>query len=245
MHQSLLSYILLVFIGLLSSAQSIQVTNLKVEPNGRISFDYLVDKHHSDREVYKLELYSSVDQFNRPLNVDLAPVKVGQSQKATFNGPSIIGNYSGDLQLKFKVTAVEFPVEITSTPSKFKSGKNVTISWTDFQDSGWYDVELYKNGSLIKSLAGNHRGTSLSTQLPKKMEKGAYQIRVTPSNEKKLYSEDYPVNVVGGSPLLLIVGGAAAGAGVFVLTAGGDSAPGGGGTGGGTGLPDPPTPGGG
>lgn len=236
---------LFLLIGLTLWSQSLQVTNLRAESNGRISFDYQINPHHSDREVYKLELYSSVDQFRTPLKVDLAPAPVGRTNKASFNGPAVIGNYSGDIQFKFKVTAVEFPVEITSTPSKFKSGKTITVSWTDFHDSGWYDVELYKNGSLVQALAGSHRGTTFSTQLPKKMEKGTYQIRVTPSNEKKLYSEDYSVAIGGGSPVLMIVGGAAAGAGVFVLTAGGgDSAPGGGGTGS-TGLPDPPTPGGG
>ena len=51
------------------------------------------------------------------------------------------------------------------------------------------------------------------------MDKGTYEIRVTPSNQKELYSEDYSVYVSsggGGGFLVLLAGGAAAGAYVLL-----------------------------
>ena len=143
------------------------------------------------------------------------------------------------MQLRFRAVATSFPVQITTTDNKFKPGKNITISWDDFHDSGFYDIELYQSGYVAKSLGKSHRGTTITASLPKNLEKGTYEVRVTPSNREELYSDNYPVTINGGKGIFLIAGGAlAAGAGVLVL---------GGGDEGGvsdSGLPDPPTPGG-
>lgn len=231
--------LLIVVCSTLTIGQSIRIDDLNVAEGGTISFSYTVDPKFSDRESYQLQVFTSTDNFTKELPLNLPNVKAGELRVASFNGPQLLGNYQGALQLKFRAVATAFPVQITTTAKKFKSGKNITISWDDFHESGFYDVELYQNGYINKSLAKSHRGTSLTTPLPKKLDKGEYQVRVTPSNREELYSEDYLVTVKGGGKgILILAGGAVAGAGVFVL--GGSD--GGGGTADSS-LPDPPNPG--
>lgn len=231
--------LLIVTFSTLSLGQSIIVDNLNVSASGTISFSYTVNQKFSDRENYQLQVFTSTDNFTKALPLNLPAVKAGELRTASFSGPQLLGNYEGSMQLKFRAVATAFPVQITTTAKKFKSGKNITISWEDFHDSGFYDIELYQNSYISKSLAKSHKGNSITTPLPKKMDKGTYEVRVTPSNREELYSEDYTVDIKTGSKAMVFVaGGVLAGAGVFVL---GGADPGGTSE---TGLPDPPSPGG-
>lgn len=233
--------LLIVAFSTLSFGQTINVENLNVSDGGNISFSYTVNPKFSERETYQLQVFTSTDNFAKALPLNLPAVKAGELRTASFSGPQLLGNYEGSMQLKFRAVATAFPVQITTTAKKFKKGKNITVSWEDFHDSGFYDIELYQEGYISKSLAKSHRGNSITTTLPKNLEKGTYEVRVTPSNREELYSEDYPVTIKGGGKgVFFVAGGAlAAGAGVFVL--GGSSDGGGTST---TSLPDPPTPGG-
>lgn len=227
------------------AAQELRIINLDVSPEGLVSFRALIESHHSWRETYELKVYSSADDYKKALGLNLNSLKVGNPLDVSFDGPQVIGGYKGSLQFKFVAQATTFPVEVTMNESKFKRGKSINITWKDFHESGWYDVEMYRGGSLFKELVANHRGTSYTAKLPKKMPKGEYEIIVTPTNNKELVSENYVVAVKGGSAALVVgVGGAlAAGAGVALLGGGGE----GGGTTGGVDpvdLPDPPEPGG-
>ncbi len=223
-------------LGFSLQAQSIQVSNLAIDDEGKVSFRYSVAQKYTGRESYQLQVFTSADEFKSAIPLTLAPVAAGETKSVSFDGPELIGDYAGPLQFKFTVEATKFPVRITSTENKFKSGKSITISWEDYHESGWYDVELYEGGYISKTLASNYRGKLLSTSLPKKMTKGTYEVRVTPTNNKDLASDDFPVTIAagGGAGVFILAGGALAGAGVFVLTQpdNPDS------------LPNPPDPGG-
>lgn len=226
------------------AAQTLRITNLDVSDEGQVSFTALVDSHHSWRETYELKVYSSADDYKKSLGLNLSSIKAGNPLDVSFNGPQVIGNFKGSIQFKFVAEASAFPVEITMAETKFKRGKAINISWKDYHEAGWYDVEMYREGSLFKEFVGNHRGTSYTAELPKKMPKGEYEIKVTPTNNKDMVSENYVVSVKGGSAALVVgAGGAlAAGAGAVLLGGGG----GGGGTTtdtGGNDLPNPPDPG--
>lgn len=230
-----LTILLLLVTCFFARAQSITVSNLAVDNTGKVSFRYAVSQKHSARESYILEVFSSADQFSKPLALNLAPVPAGETKNVSFDGHRVIGEHSGSLQFRFKAEATTFPVRITTTADKFKSGKNITISWEDFHDSGWYDIELYKDGLISKTLSTNYRGSILSTNLPKKMDKGTYEVRVTPTNRKELVSDDYPVTIAGAGGVGFIILGAGALTGAGILILGGkpqtDNA-----------LPDPPSP---
>jgi hypothetical protein len=222
------------------NAQTVNISNLAVDPIGQVTFTCVIDQKHSPRETYNLQVYSSADNFVRPIPLNLKDIKVGSPLNVTFNGSEKIGNYQGAIQFKFVAEASSFPVEIIDTKTKFKKGKAATISWNDYHSSGWYDVGLYKGGMLVKSLVESHSGNSFTTKLPKKMDSGEYEIRVTPSKNKTLYSEDYLVTIKSSSTakIALGAGGILAAGGALILSGGGS---GGGDTGAET-LPNAPFP---
>lgn len=231
---------ILILVLMQARSQNLRITNLDIDPEGKVSFTALIESHHSWRENYELKVYSSADNYSKPLGLNLSALNPGSPLNVSFDGSQKIGNFKGTIQFKFIAEATAFPVEITLNESKFKRGKSVNIIWKDYHESGWYDVEIYRGGTLYKSFVKNHRGTSYTAALPKKMPKGSYEIRVTPTNQADLVSEDYAVTVKGGSAVLVAGAGGvlAAGAAVVVL-GGGGTTPDDGGT---TSLPDPPTP---
>lgn len=211
MKYSLIAVILLACLRFLS-AQTLVVSELLISDDGIVSFSCMVSAHHSDREEYEISVYSSADNFEKELPVDINSVRPGVTLPVSFDGNQVIGDFDGFIEFDIQLSATTFPVQITSTNKKMKKGKEVTISWQDFHESGWYDIEIYQNDFLFNKLIANHRGTSFTTTLPKKMPKGEYELRVTPTNQQELFSEDYSVSIKSGKVGLIIgAGGALAG----------------------------------
>ncbi|MEP4533457.1 MAG: hypothetical protein ABJ004_10240 [Cyclobacteriaceae bacterium] len=207
----------------LSWAQELSIDQLEVSNEGVVSFTCSVIQHHSSREEYSLFIYTSVDDFNEPLNVEVGTLRPGQLTTVSFDGNEIIGDFDGNIEFDFRLKAVTFPVEVMLEKRKFKKGKKINVRWTDFHESGWYDLELYQNGESVHRLIGNHRGTYYSGKLPKDIKSGEYELRVTPSNEKTLHSEQMSVKVTSkGKGLVIGAGSILAGSGVFYLISNGN-----------------------
>ncbi|MEP0365837.1 MAG: hypothetical protein ABJN36_10150 [Cyclobacteriaceae bacterium] len=224
-------------------SQDLRIMNLDINDDGKVSFTALVRSHHSSRETYELKVYTSADNYAKPLDLNLKTLKVDAPLDVNFDGMTKIGNFKGSIQFKFVAEATAFPVQVKIVGDKFKRGKKMTVSWTDYHESGWYDIEMYRGGTLFKSMVKNHRGTSYSVDLPKKMPKGEYEVRVTPTNDPNFYSEDQSVSVKGGKGgLVFVTLLAAGGGGAYVFLGGGGDDPGGDTDT--NSLPDPPTPGG-
>jgi hypothetical protein len=208
---------------LLSYAQKLTVDSLAIDKNGKVSFTCTVEPHHSMREEYQLTVFSSSDNFAKALPLDVITLKSGIAQKVSFDGNEMIGDFDGKIEFDFRLNAIVFPVQITSVGKKFKKGKGITIAWEDFHKSGWYDVEIYHEGTLHQKVVGNHRGSKYYTTLPEDMKKGKYEIRVTPSNQKELVSEDYLVEWKTNKTGVIIGGGALVGVGIGILVLGKDT----------------------
>ncbi|MEO9476461.1 MAG: hypothetical protein ABJG41_13045 [Cyclobacteriaceae bacterium] len=201
-----------------SWAQKLSIDKLEVSNEGVVSFTCSVTQHHSPREEYNLFIYTSVDDFNEPLNVEVGTLRPSQLTTISFDGNEVIGDFDGNIEFDFRLKAVTFPVEVTMEKRKFKKGKKINVRWTDFHESGWYDLELYQNGVSVHRLIGNHRGTYYSGKLPKNIKSGGYELRVTPSNEKALHSEQMSVKIASkGKGLAIGAGSILAGSGVFYL----------------------------
>lgn len=202
-------------------AQKLTVSDLTISDQGIVSFSCIVAAHHSSREVYELKVFSSIDDFEKSLPLDINKLRPEIPLSVSFDGNKVIGDFDGSIEFDFALTATFFPVEIVPLGKKFKKGKEINISWEDFNESGWYEVEIYKDNLLFQKLVGNHRGTSYVATLPKDMPKGKYEIRVTPSNQKELVSEGYEVNLKSGKAGLIIgAGGALVGGAVLLLKSG-------------------------
>jgi hypothetical protein len=208
---------------MLCHAQKLTVDSLVIDKSGKVSFNCFIEPHHSTREEYQLTVYTSADNFTKPLPLDPIRLKTGISQPVKFDGNNIIGDFDGKIEFDFRLNALVFPVQITSVGKKFKKGKGITIAWEDFHKSGWYDVEIYHEGELYQKVVGNHRGSKYYTTLPEDMTKGKYEIRVTPSNQKELVSEDYLVEWKTNKTGVIIGGGALVGVGIGILVLGKDT----------------------
>jgi hypothetical protein len=225
---------------LAAKSQDLRIMSLNVDDDGQISFSALVRAHHSTRETYELKVYTSADNYEKALDLNLETLKVDVPLDVSFDGMEKIGGYEGSIQFKFVVEASLFPIQVKVLGDKHKRGKEISIGWNDFHESGWYDVEMYRGGTFFRKLVGNHRGTNFTTKLPKKMPKGGYEIRVTPTNDPEFYSEDVSVTVKGGKGgLVFLTLLAAGGGGAYVYLTQGDDDPDVPQT---TSLPDPPTP---
>ncbi len=215
--------ILLVHIGYLHG-QQISIDSLNVSGDGIVSFNFLVRANQSVREQYDVSVFTSKDDYQKPIDVSLPSIQPNTTYSVSFNGPDKIGEFAGPIQFKLEARASVFPVKIESVSSDvLKIGKKVEISWSDYHESGWYNIELYQEEELKKKLIGHHRGTTFETTLPKDLEKGNYELRVTPTNDPDLYSRGYRVLIKKPlNKILFLVPLAAAGGG-FVLLSGGES----------------------
>ena len=214
------------------------MNNIQISQDGIISLNIQIEASNSEREEYELFIYTSKDDFQQPLDLDLGTFKTNTSYPIEFDGLRKIGEFEGSLQLKLKAEATRFPVMIENiSKEKLKLGKEFTINWSDHNESGWYNVELYQNGDFVAKLIGHHRGLSLEGEIPKDLDKGEYAIRVTPTNDETLHSDDFPVVLRKGTSMALILAPLVAVGGGVVLLAGGES-----GGGSSSGLPNPPDP---
>ena len=109
------------------------------------------------------------------------------------------------------------------------------LSWNDFHESGWYDVELYRGEVLVESLVKRHRGLNFNGTLSRELEKGKdYSLRVVPTDKQDAASDFVPVIVapaIGLGLKLVPVILAGAGGVFYVISSGGSSQ---------TKIPDPP-----
>ncbi len=220
-------------------SQSLQISNLGTEPGGKVSFTAEIDKSHSDRELYQLQIYSNLDGFQTPLDFEFSGMKPGEPYDISFEGNEVFGTYQGDVQLRFDVVATTFPIRVDQIDKNFKPGKKVSLAWTDFHNVNNYNIELYQGINLVQTLASGHRSKQFEGVLSKDVEKGSnYTLLIEPVGEKEYISDPFAVQVVSGVGLAVKIAPLAAlGVAVPVFLLGG-----GGGTPGGNTFEDPPGP---
>ena len=202
-------------------AQEVRLDGYRIDSAGQVSFTCTVSKHHSDREQYRLAVYTNKDLFKAPLPLELPFLGAGRPERIVFDGGSMVGDYDGYLTLDVRAEAVVFPVEV-SAPVKAKRGKEIELSWSDFHGTGSYDVALYQSGGAQVPLAKGHAGNYLAAKLPKTTAKGSYELRVTPVGNPVAASHGDGVKVVSRKGGLLALPALLA-AGAVYLTAGGGS----------------------
>jgi hypothetical protein len=234
----LLTSLGLLFLWSISYAQEISISPPIVDEAGIITFDLSILPAASDRERYDVNLYASADNYQEAVE-QLKGIRVNEKQVIRINGSEKLGEYEGSLTFKATAVASVFPVQMDeSGKKKFTKGKKVNLTWTDYHDVGSYTIELYQGVILKETLARNYQGTTFTQKLPKDLEKGNYQLKVTPAGRQELSSEAYPVVVAAGlSPLLIGGGVLVVGGGILAATGGGGES-----VSGTDELPDPPGP---
>ncbi len=234
MLRSLHTLIITVLFLSSATAQNIVIRDgdFKQQDNGDIYLRMVVEQKNSPRERYNVKLFSSFNGGNfQQMSISRNDVAPGEPLIFTLS-PSDLGGTGTQLQLKIEIEATTFPLVVRGE-SKFKQGKNIVASWTGYNSSGPYRVELIDDMDRAITLA-EENGTSINTVLDKDIEKGSYTLRVTP-RDREAYGE-MAVKIAGGVNPLFIIAPAALGAGAAAyLVLGGDPSPPPQ-----EGLPDPP-----
>jgi hypothetical protein len=189
-----------IFVTILGSGQVLNVQGVQVGEAGQVSFTALVEKDHSERERYTLQIYSSADNYQSPLEYKITDMEPGRAYQAHFNGPEQVGDYSGTMQFRFRIEATNFPLKVDlQGKNKLKPGKKVMVSWSDYHNLGRYDIDLYRGNELVKRLANDHMNQSFSGTLSKDIEKGDdYALRIVPTDNPAAASDYIPIVVAGG-----------------------------------------------
>lgn len=223
------------------SAQTITIK--KVELAGeKIIVHYDLDDSNPNNE-YKLDLYSSADNFVAPLakvKGDIGPeIKPGTGHKVEWSIREELGGFKGKiaLEIRGKVYIPFVKLQNFDAAKSYKRGKSYSINWKP-GNTNPINLELYKGGQRIDGAMGVPNNGGHTFYFPSHAKKGSdYRLKFTDTknSDDVLYSSEFHVKpkvplVVKVLPVLAI--------GAAVATLGG-----GGGGGGGTDPVDDTIPG--
>lgn len=230
----------------LSFAQQFQIEQTYTDA-GKVYINFRI-KENFTYEKYKVDLYSSHNNFSEPVKYVRGPITqdamsaTGEVIQVVWDAQRELKEFDGNIQLELRGRVIYTPVHSTKDNISAKQTKITTLEWEGGNPSDDIKIELVKNGSVIETLANVQNVGYYDWNVTKAIEKGdGYKIRyVNLGNPGESY-ETNPFKIGSKIGLALklapiaVLGGAAA---VFLL--GGDD--GGGDEGGGSELPDPPGP---
>lgn len=195
------------FFSLALLAQDIQIQSFQVAENGIISFDFTVSPKYSLQERYTVYIYSSADNFQKPLSVSFTDVIPNQSTIATINGPMELQGYSGPLSFKLSAVASLFPVRVLNAPKKLIKGREFIITWESIRDR--HSIELVDKNNRVIELSPRVAGRSYTGETPGNLKRGKYQLRITPVGQSEAATV-IPEMRVAGKPMwkFMAIGGA-------------------------------------
>jgi hypothetical protein len=214
------------FSFLTTVAQTIAIK--KVELAGeKIIVHYDLEDGNPNNE-YKLDLFSSVDNFVAPLTKvkgDVGDeVKPGIDHKIEWNVREELGGYKGRLSLEIrgKVYIPFVKLQNFDTERSYKRGKSYTIAWKPGSTNP-INIELYKGGQRISGEMNQPNNGAHTFYVPSQAKKGSdYRLKITDTKNTDdiLYTDEFQIKpkvplVVKVLPVLAI------GAAVVVFGGGG------------------------
>ena len=217
--KGLLLLLLFGFISVASTAQT--VTIKKVELAGQKVIVHFDLEDSNPNNEYKLDLYSSKDNFVAPLTKvkgDIGnEVKPGANRKVEWSIYEEYGPYKGKLALEIRGKAFVPFVRIKDfgTGKSFKRGSSQNLSWRPGSTNP-INIELVKGGQRIGGEMGQPNNGNHTFYIPDKAKPGKdYRIKITDArnSEEVIFSEYFAVKPKVGLLLKLsplIVGGVVA-----------------------------------
>jgi hypothetical protein len=209
-----------------------QVVNIqKVELAGeKIIIHYDLEDSNPNNE-YKLDLYSSVDNFGAPLakvKGDIGPeIKPGTGRKVEWSIREELGGYKGkiSLEIRGKVYIPFVKLQNFDTEKSYKRGKSYSMSWKP-GNSNPINIELYKGGQRISGEMNQPNNGGHTFYVPAQAKKGNdYRLKITDTknSEDVLYTSNFQVKPK--VPLLVKVLPVVAIGGVVAFLGGGEKNP--------------------
>ena len=172
----------------------------KIELAGeKIIVHYDLEDSNPQNE-YKLDLYSSQDNFAAPLakvTGDIGgEVKPGANKKVSWSVREEVGAYKGKISLEIRGKVyVPFAKLQTSVIKGYKRGKSYSISWKSGNTNPVH-LELYKGGQRVSGDMNIPNNGGHTLFIPASAKKGSdYRLKMTDAknNEEILYSPSFKV----------------------------------------------------
>lgn len=210
------------------AAASQNVIIKKVELAGeKIIVHYDLEDGNPNNE-YKLDLFSSVDNFVAPLTKVKGDVgdgiKPGTGRKIEWSIREEIGSYKGRLSLEIrgKVYIPFVKLQNFNAERSYKRGKSYSMAWKP-GNTNPINIELYKGGQRISGEMNQPNNGGHTFYIPAQAKKGNdYRLKITDtkSSEDILYTSEFkvkpkvplalkvlPVIALGGAAAALLGGG--------------------------------------
>ena len=211
---------LFVFSFMMSQAQTVTIKKVELAGDKIIVYYDLEDSNPNNE--YKLDLYTSKDNFIAPLTKvkgKIGPeIKPGVDHKVEWSVIEEYGPYKGklSLEIKGKVYIPFVKLQNFDTEKSYKRGTSHNLAWKP-GNSNPITIELFKGGQRVGGDANIPNNGSHSLYVPSNAKPGKdYRLKITDTrNSEDVIYTDY-FQVKPKVPLLvkllpvLVVGGAAA-----------------------------------
>ncbi len=236
------------FIGLMltflvNQAQQFFIADVRNE-NNKITVDFRIDGNF-DLERYEVKLYSSHDNFSKPMQFITGDVEGelpnnNQIYTLIWDAQKELIEFDGEVQLELRGEVTYLPIHSEQERLSGKQLKETEIQWQGGNPADRVKIELVKNDVVVSEITTSNNTGDYTWMVSKDIEKGkGYKIRLTNlTNANEIYESQSFAIGAGINPILLAGGsaGAAGLAGVIYLISnggGGDQ----------KNLPTPPDPG--
>ncbi|CAD5279382.1 conserved hypothetical protein [Imperialibacter sp. EC-SDR9] len=216
-----------------SYAQDVVITQMALEPDGKVVLRYNLNDDRLDRK-YSLYLYASSDNYIQPLahvsgdiGVDIA---VGGNKTITWNAKEELGDtFAGDvsLELKGNIYVPFIALDNFDDYKVLKRGKPYEVTWTGGRGDNVLLFELYEEDNKIKVFEERPNVGNTTIIIPKDVKSGSYRFKISDSRNRDevVFTKDFRVKakvpmVVKAGLGLALLGGVG-----YIVSLGGTEAP--------------------
>ena len=196
---------------------SYKIVSTKVE----VSYDLVGEVN----DVFNIALFSSIDDFQRPLQQVSGDVgeniQSGTGKFIIWDARQELGDFKGNISLRLKTTLIPF-IAFTNLTSRtrFRRGKRYELTWTGGTGSENIQFELYKGQTKIEDIQTVPNNGKWDWDIPKDLKSGkGYKIKTTSggragfspvfriSPKIPLVLKALPIALVGGVVYIIISSG--------------------------------------
>ncbi len=229
-------YLLGVFLLMIASSRAQKIYGLQAEAIGDYVVVYYDLEGTLEGQWFKVELYSSHNQFSEPLHQVRGDagsgVTAGKRKKIEWGAQKELGNYKGELIFEIKAQLVFSPIVLQHPQArdKYRRSKSYLLNWKGGVAGEKLRLELLREGTSTKLIAEVPNTGSYTWQIPGGMPVGNnYRLRISSLTGQAVQtSEPFTIKRRVPNGLKFIPLGLVAGAGLVILgrnSGGGGEAP--------------------
>lgn len=199
----------LIFLTTINYCFSQKLENLITEVQKEkviIRYDLIDD---DPENKYDIQLFSSDNNYRSALALvtgDIGPeITAGKDKKITWDAKGELKRYNGNITFEIKVELNGGKISFNNPLSEttFKRGFPYQIKWHGGKANPDFEVQLYRNNVMQKSLGKSEGKKSFTWSIPVKNKPGNYQIKLL--DKTTTVATSYNFRISRKLPLLLKV----------------------------------------